>query len=361
MAERPDDSEKTEEPSHKKLSDAHQKGDVAKSQEVSLWFGMVAIAMVIALFAGPMAAGIVPALAAFVAQPHAMAVDGGSLMALVQQLALTLGGAVAVPMLLLMVMAVAGNLVQHRPVFSGENMKPKLSKVSPLSGIKRIFGPQGLMNFLKGLAKLVVVSGVVFLVLWPQRDTLGTLVRLDLAAVPLLLQSLSLQVLIGVIAILTIIAGADFMFQRQQWTKKQRMTQQEVKDEHRQLEGDPTVKARLRQIRYERGRRRMMALVPEATVVVTNPTHYSVALKYEDHMAAPVCVAKGIDRVALKIREIAREHDIPVVENVPLARALYASVEVDAEIAPEHYRAVAQVIGYVMRLKGRMRTRSARA
>lgn len=361
MSEQPDESEKTEEPSQKKLADAHKKGDVPKSQEVSMWFGMVGITAVVGLFAGSMASGLAPALAGFLAQPHAFALDGGSILALARQLGFSIIAALALPLLLLVVLAIAGNLVQHTPVFSAENMKPKLSKISPLAGFKRIFGSQGLMNFAKGLAKLVIVTGVVFLVVWPERDKLDALVRVDLAAVPFLLQTMALKVLAGVVAILTVIAGIDFMFQRQQWTKKQRMTQKEVRDEHKQMEGDPTVKAKLRQIRVERGRKRMMAQVPQASVVVTNPTHYSVALKYEDGMAAPVCVAKGVDRVALKIREIARENDVPIVENVPLARALHATVEVDAEIPPEHYKAVAQVIGYVMRLKGKLRRRPARA
>lgn len=361
MAEKPDDSEKTEEPSQKKLDDAHKKGDVAKSQEVTAWFGMIAIALIVALLAGNMAGQLAPALASFLAQPHEYPLDGGALLVLVQELGLTVVGALALPMLVIVVMSVSGNLVQHRPVFSAENMKPKLSKISLLQGVKRIFGPQGLMNFVKGLAKLVIVSAVAFVVLWPERDMLATMVRLDLAALPIIIQDLSLKLLGGVIAVLTIIAAMDFAFQRQQWTKKQRMTMKEVKDEYKQMEGDPTVKAKLRQIRVERGRKRMMAQVPSASVIVTNPTHYSVALKYEDGMAAPVCVAKGVDRIALKIREIGRENDVPIVENVPLARALYATVEVDDEIPPEHYRAVAQVIGYVMRLKGKLRRRPARA
>ena len=361
MAEQPDESEKTEEPSHKKLADAHNKGDVPKSQEVSLWFGMVGIAMVIGLFGGSMAGDLGSVLSTFLAQPHAFAMDGGSVLVITQKLGISIIGVLALPLLVLVIMAIAGNMVQHAPVLSAENMKPKFSKISPLAGFKRLFGPQGLMNFLKGLAKLVIVTGVVFLVVWPERDKLETLIRLDLAALMYFLQTMALKVLAGVIAILTVIAGVDFMFQRQQWTKKQRMTQQEVKDEHKQLEGDPAVKAKLRQIRSERGRKRMMAQVPQASVVVTNPTHYSVALKYEDGMAAPVCVAKGVDQVALKIREIAREHDIPIVENVPLARALHATVEVDAEIPAEHYKAVAQVIGYVLRLKGKLKRRPARA
>jgi len=361
MSEKPDESEKTEDASHKKLEEAHKKGDVAKSQEVNAWFGMIGIAIIVAVLAGPMAGQLLVPLSAFIMEPHAFDMDGGSLLHIARHIGMATAVALALPLLILMVMAVAGNLVQHKPVFSAENMKPKLSKISPLAGLKRIFGPIGLMNFAKGLAKLAIVSVVAFLVIWPERDMLASLVRVDVAALPLILQGLALKMLGGIIAILTIIAGLDFAFQRAQWLKKQRMTQREVKDEYKQMEGDPAVKARLRQIRSERGRKRMMAQVPDATVIVTNPTHYSVALKYDDGMAAPVCVAKGVDRIALKIREIAQDYDIPLVENVPLARALHASVEVDDEVPPEHYRAVAQVIGYVMGLKSKLRRRPVRA
>ncbi|WP_422020740.1 flagellar biosynthesis protein FlhB [Pyruvatibacter mobilis] len=361
MSDQPDQSEKTEEASSKKLEEAHKKGDVAKSQEVSAWFGLIGITIIVVLLAGPMAGQLAAPLSRFIVQPHAFAVDGSTLLQIAQQLGLLVVAALALPMLVVIVAAIAGNLVQHKPVFTAENMKPKFSKISPLAGLKRIFGPQGMANFLKALAKLTIVSVIAFLVIWPERELLFALIRMELVAVPVVLQELALKLLGGVVAVMTIIAGLDFSFQKAQWLKKQRMTQKEVKDEYKQMEGDPAVKAKLRQIRAEKGRKRMMAQVPDATVVVTNPTHYSVALKYEDGMAAPVCVAKGVDQVAFKIREIAKEHDIPLVENVPLARALHATVEVDDEIPPEHYKAVAQVIGYVMRLKGKMRRSSARA
>lgn len=361
MSDQPDQSEKTEEASSKKLEEAHKKGDVAKSQEVSAWFALIGITIVLTMLAGPIASKLAMPLATFIAEPHAFTIDGGTLLLISQQLGLAVVAAVAMPTLVLLVAAVAGNLIQHKPVFSAENMKPKLSKLSPLSGIKRIFGPQGMMNFVKALAKLTIVSVIAFLVVWPERDMLPSLMRVELVMIPDVLRGLAVKLLGGVIAVMTIIAGLDFAFQKAQWMKKQRMTMKEVKDEYKQMEGDPAVKSKLRQIRAERGRTRMMAQVPEASVIVTNPTHYSVALKYEEGMAAPICVAKGVDQIAFKIREIAKEHDIPLVENVPLARALHATVEVDDEIPPEHYKAVAQVIGYVMRLKGKMRRRPAGA
>jgi flagellar biosynthetic protein FlhB len=152
---------------------------------------------------------------------------------------------------------------------------------------------------------------------------------------------------------MAVIAGIDFMLQRQKWWKKQRMTQREIKDEYKQQEGDPQIKAKIRQLRQERARKRMMANVPDATVVITNPTHFAVALKYESSMGAPIVVAKGVDTLALKIREIARDSDVTIVENPPLARALYAGVDIDEAIPEEHFKAVAEVIGFVTRLNNR--------
>jgi flagellar biosynthetic protein FlhB len=150
---------------------------------------------------------------------------------------------------------------------------------------------------------------------------------------------------------LALVAIADYLFQYRQWYERQKMSLREMKEEFKQSEGDPRVKGRMRQLRQARMKKRMMAAVPKASVIITNPTHFSVALTYERGMSAPVCVAKGADNIAFKIREIARQHDIPIVENVPLARALYATVEIDEEIPVEHYHAVAEIIGYVMGLK----------
>jgi flagellar biosynthesis protein FlhB len=188
-------------------------------------------------------------------------------------------------------------------------------------------------------------------ILWPERHRLESMLRYDPAAIFGLVTSLSLHLMGAVVAMLAVVAIADYFFQYRQWYNRQKMSLREMKEEFKQSEGDPQVKGRIRQLRQARMRKRMMAAVPKASVIITNPTHFSVALSYERGMPAPVCVAKGVDNIALKIREIAGKHDIPVVENVPLARALYATVEIDEEIPVEHYHAVAEVIGYVMGLK----------
>ena len=355
MADTPEEHEKTEEPTQKKLEDAHKKGDVAKSQEVTSWFLMVAATLVVMIFAKDIAVSLGAALQTFLSQAHELPADGSGLRALTGMLGAAVLAALAVPLLLLFLSGIAGNLVQHGLLLSAEPIKPKLSKISPLAGFKRLFSAASLMNFAKGLAKLVIVSAVMTAIVWPNKDNLDALITMDPLALLVFTQSMAGKVLIGVVAILSIVAALDYSFQRHTWWKKQRMTVKELRDEYKQLEGDPQVRAKLRQVRIERGKKRMMANVPNATVVVTNPTHYAVALQYEPGMDAPVCVAKGMDAVALKIREVAEEHDVPLVENPPLARALHASVHIDDQIPEEHYKAVAEVIGFVMRLNQRKR------
>jgi flagellar biosynthetic protein FlhB len=191
----------------------------------------------------------------------------------------------------------------------------------------------------------------MFAVLWPERHRLEAMIRFDPAAIMSVIKTLTLQLMGAVVAMLALVAIADFVFQYRQWYERQKMSLQEIKEEYKQSEGDPHIKGRIRQLRQQRMKKRMMAAVPKASVIITNPTHYAVALSYDRGMPAPLCVAKGIDAIALKIREVAKAHDIPIVENVALARALHASVEIDDEIPVEHYQAVAEIIGYVMGLK----------
>jgi flagellar biosynthesis protein FlhB len=349
MAE--DDTERTEDPTQKRLDDALEKGDVAKSQEVNTWFIIAGATLVLSTFSGSMGSGILNPMRNLIANSWMIRTDGPGLLALLQHLEYALIVAVGVPFLMLMLAAIAGNMIQHRLVWSTESLKPKFSKISPGAGFKRIFGKQALANFAKGLFKLVALGTVMTVVLWPERHRLEAMVRFDPAALMGVTTGLTLHLLGAVVAMLAAVAIADYFFQYRQWYERQKMTLQEMKEEYKQSEGDPHIKGRIRQLRQQRMKKRMMASVPKASVVITNPTHYSVALAYERGMAAPVCVAKGVDNIAFKIREIAKKHDIPIVENVPLARSLYATVDIDEEIPTEHYHAVAEVIGFVMRLK----------
>lgn len=350
------ENEKTEDPTQKRLDDALEKGDVAKSQEVNTWFVIAGGTLILSSFSGSVGSGIMTPMRNLIANSWMIRTDGPGLMALTQSLEYALLAAIGVPLLLLMLAAIAGNMIQHKLVWSTESLKPKFNKISPGAGFKRIFGKQAIANFLKGLFKLAALGAVMMAVLWPERQRLEAFVHFDPSALMTATTTLTVQLMGAVVAMLAAVAIGDYFFQYRTWFERQKMSLQEQKEEFKQSEGDPHIKGRIRQIRMERAKKRMMASVPKASVIITNPTHYSVALSYERGMSAPVCVAKGTDLVALKIREIAREHDIPIVENVPLARALYATVEIDDEIPVEHYHAVAEVIGYVMGLKRGMHT-----
>jgi len=351
MADERDDTERTEDPTPKRLDEAIKRGDVVKSVEVNTWFMIAGGTLVLMVFATPMAASLEATFRGLLANSYQIPADGGALSALVRSLASDVVAALGIPLLLLALAALVGSMIQHRIVFSAEPLKPSLSKISPAAGFARLFSRQALANFAKGLAKLAVIGAVMAGLLWPQRDRLSGLVGVDPAAIMPLVQASATQMLGTVVAILAVVAAADYLFQYRQWYERQKMSLREMKEEFRQSEGDPAVKGKLRQLRQTRMRKRMIAAVPKASVVITNPTHFAVALQYERGMNAPVCVAKGVDLIARRIREVAEMHEIPVVENPPLARALHGTVEIDQEIPPEHYRAVAEIIGYIMRLR----------
>jgi flagellar biosynthetic protein FlhB len=301
-------------------------------------------------FSGSMSTGLTTTMRGLLANSYAIRVDGRGFLDVVSKIGLEVIGALAIPLLLLALAAAAGSLVQHRLVWSSEALIPKLSKISPGAGLGRLFSKQALANFVKGLIKLVLIAAIMTALLWPQRMRLESMVAVDPAAILPLTQTLSLDMLGVVVAVLALIAAADYLFQYRQWFERQKMSLRELKEEFKQSEGDPMIKGKIRQLRQAKMKKRMMAAVPQASVVITNPTHFAVALQYERGMNAPVCVAKGVDAIARKIREVAEQHEIPIVENPPLARALHATIEIDEEVPPEHYQAVAEVIGFVMRL-----------
>lgn len=351
MAEQ-DDTEKTEEPSQKKLDDALGKGDTPRSQELKHFFMLAGGALVIGMYGSSLAGSLQRDMQKYLEQGYAFRMDGGQVLQIWRAVSEQLLGALFLPLLVLVAAAIAGTLLQQRPVWAVEKLKPSFGKLSPMKGLKRMFSLQAFAELGKNILKLIIVGAVVSYVVWPDRGRLDTLMQVDLAAVLAYLQSLVLKMFGAVAAIMAIVGGGDYFYQRFEFIKKQRMTRQEIRDEHKQSEGDPLIKARVRQIRAERARGRMMAAVPDATVVIVNPTHYAVALKYEhQQMAAPVCVAKGLDNIALRIRAVAEENKVPVIENPVLARALYASAEIDREISADNYKAVAEVISFVMRLK----------
>ena len=351
MAEDRDDSQRTEEPTQRRLDEAHRKGDIVKSGEVCTLILLAAGVLALSMFGSLSVQRFAADFRIFLESPADLVVDSGTASALLQHATFGLIAILAPATGLMLFAALAGNLVQHRPVFSAARLKPDLAKLSPIKGFKRLFGLDGLMNFVKGIAKIVVVGVACFWALWPERSRVLSALDLAPSGIMGLALALIFKAVLAALAILAVIAAIDYVYQHQRFMAGHRMSRQELRDELKQSEGDPHIKARIRQVRLERARKRMIAAVPEATVVIMNPTHYAVALRYESgKMGAPVCVAKGVDHLALTIRKVAEENDVPIVENPPLARALYAAVEVDDEIPAEHYKAVAQVIGYVMRL-----------
>ena len=356
MADERDSSQQTEEPTQRRLDEAAKHGDVVKSQEVTTFVVLLGGAITIGTLSHGAAMGFMRDFRIFLEQPDQIAINSASMISLLREILILLAGILAPVFGLMAAMGFGGHVLQSRPRFSLDRIAPNFAKLSPTKGLKRMFGLEGLSNLAKGLLKLSVVGGVVWTVLWPERGNVESILTQSPAAVAGDMVHLVVKIMIAALSVLAVIAVLDYMLQRYRFIARNRMSKQEIKEEYRQTEGDPAVKAKVKQIRIERSRRRMMAQVPDATVVITNPTHYAVALKYESgKMAAPVCVAKGVDALAFRIREVALEHEVPVIENPPLARALYATVELDEAVPAEHFKAVAHVIGYVMRLTGKIR------
>lgn len=350
-----DQSSKTEEPTAKKLARSRTEGQVAQSQEIRNLMILLGGAIGLMLMIPGMAGDVRVLASRFIETPHTIPFDLDHLreifIDLLIDLALILG-----PMIgLILVVAIFASISQFGLLFSPKKIEPKLNKLSLVSGFKRLFSLRQVVEFVKGLAKITVVALVAFGMTLPLMTDIAVLPDMDLLDVLDRVHAIAIILAVGTLAVMVVIAVLDFFYQKHVFLQQQRMTPAEVKDEHKQAEGDPHVKARIRRIRNERARQRMMAAVPTADVVVTNPTHYAVALSYDmAAMQAPKLVAKGVDHIARRIREVAEENDIPVIENPPVARALHATVELDEEIPPEHYKAVAEIIGYVMRLRGSM-------
>jgi flagellar biosynthetic protein FlhB len=243
----------------------------------------------------------------------------------------------------------AGNILQHGVLWAPAKLAPNPDKVSPLSGFKRLFGLDGLIHFFKSLAKVILIGVICWLALKPRLTDLAGLSLMDPLAMGPFMVGVLKTLFFSVLGVLGVGAIADWMLQRQRFMQRMRMSREEVKEDLRQSEGDPHVKARQKQLRMQRAKRRMMQNVPKATVVIANPTHFAVALRYDTNEApAPVCVAKGMDSLALKIREVAEANNVPVIEDPPLARALYAAVEMEQIIPQQHYEAVAKIIGFIL-------------
>lgn len=351
MSDDTDQEDKTEDPTERKVEQAIERGEVPKSQEVATFLVLAGGTLALMIVGASGTRDFVGGMRAYIENAHQVPMDKKGMMGLAEFSMAKFFAITAIPFIFALLAGVASGMIMHKPLFTFEPMMPKLDRISPMAGFKRIFSKQALVQFAKSLVKFLIVGVLIVAVLWPERHRLDQIVRLD----PIRLMDASwvlvLKLLGAVLAIYAFVAGLDVMYERFSWRNRLKMTKEEMKKEYKEMEGSPEVKARLRKMRMEILKGRMMAQVPKSSVIITNPTHYAIALRYEAGMNAPVLLAKGVDNIAAKIREIAGEHAIPIVENPPLARALHAQVEVDEEIPEEHYKAVAEVIGYVMRLR----------
>lgn len=345
MAEEGKDAEdRTEAPTPRRLERAREEGQVPLSREAVACATLFAATLAAALALPPLGLDLLRAMRGLLAAPEGGASAALTLLRAAVLALLPVLGATAVA-------AVLATLAQTGGLVRGKALAPDPARLNPLAALKRLLGPQGLVELLRTLAKL----GVVAASLWQAVDLPALRAALHLPPGALLgeVGRGALRLLVACLAAFALIAAADLLWVRWRHHRGLRMSREEMREETRESEGDPHIKARLRQIRQTRARRRMLAAVPKATVVITNPTHYAVALVYDQgSAAAPRLVAKGVDEMAARIRAVAQEHGVPLVANPPLARALYR-LEPDTEIPPEHWQAVAEILAYVWRLQGR--------
>lgn len=344
-----DEEDKTEEPTSKKIEDAKKEGNVSKSMEVTgatvLFFGSLYL-----LFFSSFSMMEIKKLMMFTYGFIGKELDSTIFYAITYSVTLTLLKALAPLFILIIVLVLASNFAQFGLVVVP--LKFDLQKLDPIKGMKNIFGFKKLIEALKLTLKLIIIIVVMcILFLLTNKQFLAMMNQETMSTISSMLE-LSIYFIFTILLIIIIFAIIDFYFSRHYYMKSLRMSKQEIKDEYKNMEGDPQVKGRIRRIQMQMAQKRMMSSVPDADVVITNPTHYAVALKYNNTVdSAPKIVAKGIDFLALKIKDVAKEHKIPIIENPALARSLYDQIDIDKEIPSEFYKAMAEIFSYVYELK----------
>ncbi|MCR5635237.1 MAG: flagellar biosynthesis protein FlhB [Lachnospiraceae bacterium] len=351
--------EKTEEPTAKKLQDAREEGQVAKSKELASSFTLLAMFILLKIWTGSMASRFISVFSVvynkfsdFTKVPGGR-IEANLYISMLTEMFIRIL-TIALPFVIsAFIIAFVADVAQVGFKPTSKPLKPKLSKINPINGFKRIFSVQTLVELIKSILKLAVIFIIIFGELERGRQILFMLYDVPLTQAVILAGDYLIGIGIKIAAVFMVIAFADFLFQKWKFHNDMKMTKQEVKEEYKSTEGDPQIKGKIRQRMMQASQRRMMQNLPKADVVITNPTHFAVALKYDKEEAdAPVVVAKGADYLAAKIKEAAREHDVSIVENKPLARALYHNVEIGEQIPPELYETVAQVLAGVYRAKG---------
>lgn len=350
-----DKEAKTEEPSQKKLEDAVAKGQVVNSKEVTSFIMFLLLTLITIWVMPTTMIFIGNSLKFFIENAGTMTIDQGALAVIFPSIIKKTLIYISPVFMIVVIAALSSSFFQTGEfVFSAGSLAPKLSKLSPMQGYKRIVSMKSFVEFLKGIFKILLVGTFVLLIILGDVKELSQYQEFSIAGILNQLMLMVRHILILVTIIMAVLAAIDYAYQSYEHHMNLKMTKQEVKEEYKQSEGNPEIKQKLRQLRRSQAKSRIRATVPLATVIITNPEHYAIALKYEPGVKlAPICVAKGLDLIAQTIKEIAKESNIPIVENRPLARALYKDVKVDEEIPVVHFEEVAKIISYVMSLEAK--------
>ena len=347
-----DKDSKTEEPTSKRLGDARQKGQVAKSQEVGYVAVMLGGLTALYYFGGHLYTHVTDLMRYFFTEIPSIEITATTTVVLFDTVLAEIFFTIVPFLIVIAVVALMANLAQVGVLFTLHPLQPKFSKLNPLKGAKKFVSKQALVDLSKSLFKVSITGLIAFLTVMSEYDMLPYTAYMTTMEYVIFISQVSLKIAFAIMLVMVVVALADLTFQKYKHVEDLKMTKQEIKDENKQTEGNPEIKKRIKQKQFEMFQKRMMNDVPTADVIITNPTHFAVALKYQEGMAAPTVVAKGQDAIALKIREIATEHNVPIVEDKPVARALYKSAEIGDIIPPEMYQAVAEILAYVYRLNG---------
>lgn len=346
MAQQGDKESKTEEPTEKKILDEFEKGNIPISREASVFAFVFGLLSIMAFTARDLLRSIGATLERLSSDPSEVSLQSGTdVISFFCTVVWETGTPIVPSLLILLIAGLASTFLQHAPHIIIERIRPDWTRISLINGWHRIFSARGHVDFFKGVCKLLSIGIVMWTVLrWQQNAFLDT-ISFEPDAIPDLILTIAMRLLMAVGVVTILLLAVDLLWVRLHWRREIRMSKQEIKDEMKELDGDPLKKARLRSLALDRRRKSMIAAVPKATLVIANPTHYAIALRYvREEGGAPLVLSKGRDIIALKIREIAEQHSIPVVEDKVLARSMYDSVEVDRPIPPEFYKAVAELI-----------------
>lgn len=350
--------EKTEPATQKKLDDARKEGKVAKSKELTSAFMLIALFLILKIFISYIGGNLVNIFSIVYnridgyVNPGELGFTSQAVSAFTMQMLIQILLSVWPFFLIGVTIAILVSIVQVGWKVSTKPMEPKLSKFNPINGFKRIFSKESLFNLVMAIIKIVLIALIAYFSVKDKANDLFVLYEISLKQAISLVGEIILDTGLKISFVYLIVGLADFIYQKRKFSEDMKMTKQEVKDEYKNTEGDPQIKGRQRRKMQEASQRRMMQDVPKADVVITNPTHFAVALKYDAETAkAPVLLAKGEDYIALKIKEVAKENHVEIVENKPLARMIYHNVDIGAEIPPELYQAVAEVLATVYRMK----------